>query len=130
MKPAVPGQVYFRYVAASAVSLGVDLGLFSAAIASGAAAVPASILGYSAGILSHWLISSRFVFGDRVVGRGERRGGQQALFVASALAGLAVTTLVVGAGDLLGAPPLVSKLSAVVVGFQLTYFLRKKVVFA
>ena len=126
----MPGRVYFRYVAASAVSLGVDLALFATAIAFGAAAVPASILGYSAGILSHWLLSSRFVFGDRIVGRGERRAEQQALFVASALAGLAVTTLVVGAGDMLGAPPLVSKLAAVAIGFQLTYILRKKVVFA
>ena len=102
MKPAAPSRVYFRYVAASAVSLGVDLSLFSAAL----------------------------VFGDRVVERGGRRTEQQALFVVSALAGLAVTALVVGAGDLLGAPPLASKLAAVAIGFQLTYLLRKKVVFA
>src|SRR5690606_5433007 len=92
-----------RYLAASVGALAVDLGSFLALLALGALAAPAAAAGYSLGILAHWLLSSRVVFGDVVADRGARRTRQKALFVVSALAGLALTTAIVGLGDLAGA---------------------------
>ena len=122
--------VYLRYLAASLLALGVDLAVFMAGLAAGIWAVPASIAGYSAGIAVHWLASSRAVFGNRVAAEGSGRNRQQMLFIVSALAGLAVTTAIVGIGQCIGLPPLASKLAAILIGFHVTYFLRKKVVFA
>ncbi|QAY75432.1 GtrA family protein [Sphingosinicella sp. BN140058] len=122
--------VYLRYVAVSVGALGFDMSLFLAGLAVGIAALPASVAGYSAGIAVHWLASSRLVFGDRLAGHGAGRRRQQALFVVSAVAGLAVTAAIVGAGQYAGVPPLASKLAGIAAGFQLTYALRRKMVFA
>ena len=97
------------------------LGLFPAA---------ASALGYIAGIAAHWLLSSRAVFADRVAERGRGRDRQKALFLGSALVGLAITTAMVGAGDLMDIDPRLAKLAAIAISFQATYLMRKKVVFA
>jgi putative flippase GtrA len=122
--------VYLRYIVASAGALGLDMALFVAALALGASPVTAAAAGYGAGIGAHWLLSSRAVFTGRLAEKGKARRQQQALFLASALVGLAMTMGIVGIGSLLGADPRLAKLAAIVVSFQTTYILRRKVVFA
>jgi putative flippase GtrA len=123
-------QVYTRYVAASAVSLGVDFAIFMASMSIGVPPAIAAACGYVVGIASHWLISSRLVFVGNVAASGASRRHQQGLFVLSALVGLGITTGIVGLGTRYGFDPRVAKGVAIVVSFQATYVLRKKVVFA
>lgn len=118
-----------RYIVASAIALGADLGSFLAMLALGVLPVAASAASYSLGILVHWVISSRKVFADSVAERGMARTRQKALFVMSALAGLALTTAIVGAGDMAGIDPRIAKLFAVAASFALTWLLRSKVIF-
>lgn len=122
----VPG----RYLAASVVALGFDMASFLALLAIGLTAAPAAALSYSLGILVHWFISSRAVFVDGVAERGPARTRQKALFVASALVGLALTAGIVGLGSALGLDPRLAKLAAVGVSFVATWLLRARIVFA
>lgn len=119
-----------RYGIGSVVALGSDLGLFMVLVGMGILPVGASALGYTLGILVHWLISSRLVFADNAAPRGPERTRQKGLFVASALAGLTITTVIVALGDMAGLMPVIAKLIAVVVSFQATYMMRKAFVFA
>jgi putative flippase GtrA len=120
---------FLRYLMASAGALGVDMGAFLALLALGAWPAAASAASYSLGIVAHWLLSSRAVFADTVAGSGPERTRQKALFVGSALAGLALTTAIVGLGDLSGIDPRLAKLGAIAASFALTWLLRVRVVF-
>jgi putative flippase GtrA len=123
-------RIYTRYLGASAASLGVDFATFMAALSAGLPPALAAAFGYAAGILCHWLISSRIVFVGRVAADSPGRRQQQALFVLSALVGLGITTAIVGLGSRYGIDPRIAKGIAIVISFQATYVLRKKVVFA
>ncbi len=118
-----------RYGFASVAALAVDMGSFLVLLALAVPAAAASALGYSIGIVTHWLFSSRTVFTDTVAARGPSRTRQKALFVGSALVGLALTTLIVGAGDMAGIDPRIAKLFAIVASFAATWLLRSRVVF-
>jgi putative flippase GtrA len=118
-----------RYLAASAGALAVDIGSFLALLAVGVLPAPAAAAGYSLGVLTHWLVSSRAVFSDAVAPRGHQRTRQKALFVISAFAGLALTTFIVGLGDAAGIDPRAAKAIAIVASFTLTWLLRSRVVF-
>ena len=118
-----------RYLIASVGALAVDFGSFLVLLALGMLAAPASALGYTLGILAHWLLSSRAVFHDTVVERGRERHKQKALFVVSALIGLVLTTAIVGLADSVGIDPRIAKLAAICVSFTVTWVLRAKVVF-
>ncbi|GHC85350.1 GtrA family protein [Novosphingobium pokkalii] len=118
-----------RYVLASVGALAVDMGSFLALLALGVPAMAASALGYALGIVAHWLLSSRAVFAETVAASGPARRRQQALFVGSALVGLAITTLVVGGLVRLGLDPRGAKVLAIGLSFAATWVLRKQVVF-
>lgn len=121
---------WLNYLLASALALGSDAALFLLLLDAGLAPVPASATGYGAGILVHWLISSRLVFADGAAARGTgERHRQKLLFVGSAIVGLAVTTAIVGGGSAWGFDPRLAKLAAIVVSFQTTYLLRRHIVF-
>jgi putative flippase GtrA len=120
---------FLRYLLASVGALAVDFGSFLALMALGLMAAPASAIGYSLGILAHWLMSSRAVFQDRVANSGIVRSRQKALFVISALVGLGLTTVIVGLGDWAGIDPRAAKLVAIGVSFFVTWLIRSKVVF-
>ena len=120
---------FLRYLGASIGALAVDVSAFFAALAFGTAAGPASALGYSLGILAHWLMSSRAVFHDGLAEVGRRRTIQKTYFVLSALAGLMLTTMIVTLGDHAGIDPRLAKLGAVAASFTLTYVLRAQIVF-
>ena len=64
-----------------------------------------------------------------VAQRGPERTRQKALFVGSALFGLALTTGIVGVGDALGLDPRLAKLAAIAASFTATWLLREKVIF-
>jgi putative flippase GtrA len=121
--------VFLRYLAASALALGVDMGTFLALLTFGLPAAAAAAAGYGVGIAAHWLASSRAVFTAGVAEHGPERSRQKALFVASALAGLAVTTVIVGIGTAWGLDPRLAKLAAIGASFTLTWLLRERVVF-
>lgn len=126
---AFANAVLVRYLAASALALGVDMGSFLALLALGVPAAPAAAAGYSLGIIAHWLLSSRAVFTQGVAERGPERIRQKALFVGSALFGLALTTGIVGAGAAIGLDPRLAKLAAIAASFTATWLLREKVIF-
>ena len=119
-----------RYLLASIGALAVDMSTFLALLAIGTWPAGASAVGYGAGIVAHWLMSSRAVFSDRVAERGMARTQQKVLFVASALLGLGLTTGIVFAGDTAGIDPRAAKLVAIAVSFAATWLLRSKVVFS
>ena len=122
-------DTFLRYFAASGIALGVDATCFFALAAMGARPGAAAAIGYCIGIATHWLISSRAVFADELAERGRERTRQKMLFVVSALAGLAVTTLIVSAGAAFGVPLAVTKGIAVAVSFTLTWIARRWIVF-
>lgn len=119
-----------RYLAASVVALGFDMASFLVLLAIGMPAAHAAAVSYSLGILVHWYISSRAVFVAGVAQRGPARTRQKALFVASALVGLALTAGIVGLGSALGLDPRLAKIAAVGVSFVATWLLRARIVFA
>jgi len=118
-----------RYLIASVGALAVDMGSFLALLALAVPAVAASAIGYSLGIVAHWLMSSRKVFADSVAEGGYERTRQKALFVGSALVGLAVTTGVVGSASMAGLDPRLAKLVAIIVSFTVTWLLRERIIF-
>ena len=118
-----------RYLLASTGALAVDIACFLALLALSIPPAPASAAGYALGILAHWLLSSRTVFVGDVAARGPERTRQKALFVGSALAGLALTTVIVGLGDATGIDPRLAKVVAIAVSFSATWLLRSRVVF-
>lgn len=121
--------VLLRYLLASVGALAVDMGSFLALLALGVMPVLASAAGYSLGIVAHWLLSSRAVFADSVSAERVHRTRQKALFVGSALIGLALTTMIVGAGTVVGLDSRLSKIVAIGASFTVTWLLRKRVVF-
>jgi len=120
---------FVRYILASIGALAVDVGAFLALLALGVLAAPASAVGYSLGILAHWLMSSRAVFQDNVAEGGMARTRQKALFVISALVGLGLTTAIVGGAEWSGADPRIAKLAAIGVSFIATWLIRSRIVF-
>jgi putative flippase GtrA len=127
---ALLDQVYTRYVGASVAALALDFCIFMAALSTGVPPAIAAATGYLAGIVCHWLISSRLVFAGQLAATATGRRQQQGLFVMSALVGLGITTGIVGLGSRYGLDPRLAKGVAIVVSFQATYLLRRRVVFA
>lgn len=118
-----------RYSAASLSGTVVDIGSLVLLVSTGVPAGVGAAIGYIMGTLVHWIISSRIVFPDRLANPGLRRGGQQFLFVVSALLGLGLTTFVVSTATAQGAHLLAAKLGAMVVSFMTVWLVRLKVVF-
>lgn len=124
------GNVFLRYVAVSVSALATDMILFLLLLEAGVPGTAASAVGYSVGILAHWMLSSRKVFHDRVSEKGTAaRTQQKAMFLASALIGLVLTIAVVGAGTALGLDARIAKVAAIATSFLLTYLLRNVVIF-
>ena len=90
----------------------------------------AAATGYSAGLVTNWLMSSRLVFKDFVAASAAGRLRQQVLFVLSAGIGLGITVAIVGVGVAFGLDPRAAKLVAVVISFFAIWLFRKKIVFA
>lgn len=121
---------FLRYVGASAAALAGDMALFNLFLAAGWASPAAAAASYAAGIVIHWLISSRLVFVEGARTAGLDRVRQKGLFLGSAFVGFGLTVAIVWAGDSAGLDANLSKLAAVGVSFVATYILRKTLVFA
>lgn len=119
---------YTRYIVASVAALATDVAIFMGLLSGGMEPAAASAIGYVCGIAVHWILSSRAVF--TTVGYATTRHRQRALFVGSALVGLALTTAIVGVGHAMGLDPRLAKIAAIAVSFHVTYLLRKTIVFA
>lgn len=129
--PAVARRVpvFARYLGASGVALGLDIAVFAGGVAMGLPAGAAAAVGYSAGIAVHWWLSSRAVFTQDLAAQGRARARQQALFVLTALVGLALTTGIVTALASAGLPAAVARFAAIGASFVATYLLRRAFVF-
>lgn len=124
------GVTFIRYIFVSVGALAVDMGVFLALLSAGTPSTLAAAIGYSVGIAAHWWLSSRKVFHDRISERGtSARTQQKAMFVISALLGLAMTMAIVGIGEALGIDPRIAKVFAIGGSFMLTYLLRNIVIF-
>ncbi len=124
------GVTFIRYVFVSVGALAVDMGVFLALLNAGTLSTLAAAIGYSVGIATHWWLSSRKVFHDRISERGtSARTQQKAMFVISALIGLAMTMAIVGIGEAVGVDPRLAKVFAIGASFMLTYLLRNMVIF-
>lgn len=130
LRNRLPSLTFLRYLAASVIALMVDMALLWVLLAGGSPAPAASALSYSAGILVHWLISSRLVFPDGAAPDGVGRWRQKGLFLVSAFVGLSLTVMIVSLGDLAGLDPRLAKLPAIAISFLANYLLRKHVVFS
>jgi len=117
-----------RYLLASIVSLAFDVALFMVLVAFMFDPGISSAVGYSAGIVVHWLISSSFVF------PGKTRDGtalqlQRLGFIGTAILGLGITVSTVSWLTDMGALPVVAKGVAVFSSFFAVYLTRKYGVF-
>jgi len=133
---AMPGFVrslmtgtFARYFSSSVVALGADAGSFLILLQLGVAPAPAAASGFMVGVAVQWLVTSRIMFADCVATRGPARRRQQAMFAASALFGLVLTTTIVGGAAALAFNPRLAKLVAVAVSFVTTSAWRHLLVF-
>jgi putative flippase GtrA len=120
---------YARYFLASAVALATDMGTYLALLRLGVSPVPSAVSGYAVGVIVHWLLSSRFVFGSGHQMKGTRRWRAKALFAATAAMGIAVTAGIVALAVSQGLAPVAAKLIAIAVSFNVTYVSRRWLVF-
>ncbi|QGP79503.1 GtrA family protein [Sphingobium sp. CAP-1] len=118
--------MFARYLLASIGALACDFAAFLMLDRTGASPVSAAVGGYMVGLIVHWLISVRFVF----VADGGATHGQRIGFVISALLGMGITMVLVGALSALGLAPPIAKLLSVPVSFITVYAIRKYGVFA
>ena len=120
---------FVRYFVASGIALGADSISLLALVAIGTPAGPSAAAAYMVGIFVHWLIVSRAVFIGDVAELGPARRRQKLMFVLSAMAGLAVTTAIVGGGAALGFGLMLTKAFAVAVSFIVNWLIRRHLVF-
>ena len=119
---------FARYFVASVIALIIDMIIYSIAIMTLVTPSLAAALGYSVGIIIHWLVSSNFVF------IGKKRSGsklqlQRAFFAGSALLGLGLTIGIVQIMTMLGTGAILAKIAAVGISFIAVYAIRKWGVF-
>lgn len=117
------------YSASSSFALGVDVATFLSLAAWGMMASVAAVVGYSVGLVAHFLLSVRMVFDAAATGRSGL--DLFARFAVSGVIGLVLTTAIVALlADVAGAAPIVAKASAVLTSFTLVFVLRRSVVFS
>ena len=115
-----------RYTLASLCALCGDMLLFLALLRIDVPPAMAGAIGYTGGLLLHWLISVRFVFPSAVGPTNKQRLG----FVFSAVVGIGVTSGLISALGLTGMAPAMAKLFAIPASFLSVYAIRKYGVFA
>jgi putative flippase GtrA len=117
-----------RYSAASALALTLDFAVYLLLTAGEMQPVLAGVIGYSTGLLLHFVLSSRFVFAHTAAKAQARLFGEFAL---SGLAGIGTTAVVMAlATGAAGLPGLPAKALAAGASFLLVYWLRCTIVFA
>ena len=118
-----------RYSAVSALALAVDFTTYLALTAEGLRPVLAGVVGYTAGLALHFVLSSRFVFS--VASSGKTQSRLVAEFALTGLAGTGATAIVMSlATGVVGMPGLAAKILAAGASFVLVYWLRCTMVFS
>ena len=122
---------FLAYIAVSAAALGVDLLVLDRLLVANMPESGAAAFAYSIGIVVHWLLSTRTVFAPETAARGSRAlDRQRALFIGSALVGLAITTAMVGTASGFGIEPRLAKLAAIGVSFTAVWLIRRLYIFS
>ena len=117
------------YTIVSAIALGIDVVAFSAFTGAGTPARWAGVVGYSIGLVVHYILSARYVFDTR--GSTKTAFRRFVEFVISGTIGLGITWLAIAiAVDLMHLPALIGKGAAVAVSFVVVFLLRRGIVFA
>ncbi len=118
-----------RYTVVSALALALDLGLFLALTRGvGVKAAFAGVVGYSAGLVLHYILSTRFVFDTGSSAKSQAR--MFAEFAATGLVGVGITWAVIAAGtEFALLPDVVAKAAAVGTSFFAVFLLRRTMVF-
>ena len=123
------GRQGARYLLVSAVALGFDLFIYAVGLKASLAAAAAGALGYSGGLIIHYLLSALWVFPDPM--RRRRTKATLAKFVASGLLGLGLTSGLIGTltgAGLCGA--YAAKIVAIAVSTVSVFAVRRAYVFA
>ena len=123
------GRQGARYLLVSAVALGLDLVIYALGLRASLAAAVAGALGYSGGLIIHYVFSALWVFPDPV---GQRRtSATLAKFVASGLVGLGLTSGLIGTLTAAGVcGPYAAKIVAIAVSTVTVFAVRRAYVFA
>jgi putative flippase GtrA len=118
-----------RYSLVSAIALGVDFAAYVALCALGAEAPLAGIVGYAAGMLVHYFLSSNLVFD---VARSPKSAARRLTeFVFSGVLGLILTGLTIAVlTEHFSLAPLAAKIFAALVSFTAVFLIRRWFVFA
>lgn len=122
------GHQLGRYGLVSLAALGLDVAVFGALVSGGMAAPVAGVIGYSAGLVLHFLLSCRVVFDRKAVAKSNPRLFGE--FALSGLLGIATTWIVISLATGAGATPAIAKVLAVGVSFFLVFAVRRGIVFA
>lgn len=117
------------YILVSVIALSVDFGSYLLLIGPGAVgAVLAGVIGYSIGLLVHFLLSNRFVFNNM---KNKHIARLFTEFALTGILGVALTAATIKfAIAVFGASAIIAKVSAVVISFVVVYLLRRRVVFS
>ena len=117
------------YAFVSIVALAVDVSiLYVATYRLGMPSYLAAILGYSSGLVVHYLLSVRYVFTHRRM--GQRCRLEAMLYALTGIIGCAISSGTVFLGDLLEQPLIMSKFAAVIVSFVVIFVARKTLLFS
>jgi len=122
-------QEFLRYTAVSAVAWLVDVCvLYLAALQLGLPEYLSAAIGYSVGLVVHYLLSVRYVFNyRRMAGRAPV---ELAMYALAGLVGMVLSAGIVHIGTLLHMPLIVSKLVATAAAFVAVFGLRKVALFS
>lgn len=118
-----------RYSGVSVIALTIDFGVYVALVRFAVNVPVAGVVGYAVGMLTHYLLSSAFVFD---IARSQKTARRRLVeFAASGLLGLMLTAAVIASlTDYFAASPISAKAVAVVVSFLAVFLVRRWIVFA
>jgi putative flippase GtrA len=113
-----------RYFLTGGAAAVVDAGGFSLLYYVGVATLPAAIASFTIAAIVNFVLTARFVFGQRPSGHGFT------LFFLAALVGLTVNVgVTLAAVELLGLPPVIAKIVGIGTAFSLNFLLNLLIVF-
>ena len=115
---------FSRYFLTGGVAAIVDAGGFALLHYLGVATAPAAVASFAFAAVVNFLLTARFVFGQRPTGRGFT------LFLLAALIGLTVNVgVTIAVVELFGLPPIVAKIIGIGTAFSLNFLMNLRVVF-
>ena len=120
------------YIAVSGTALCVDFAIYASLLGLTHFAFIAAAGGYVCGVVTHYALSSRIVFRHRFAKRGlVQEAPTVAKFFGAGLAGLTVTSIVVGViADAMGGDPLLAKAAAAGCSFLVVFTILRLFVFS